>query len=240
MSILQSPTPTQTLLKRESQVIEEAEALSARFDAIQQPRTDFEIAHFVLAQHDTPERQWVQAVRELQIKLVNMYGAVLTEREKRAMLAKAYEDLRDTWGEVDRELIEVKAGRLALELRLLEWERLGYLREALALMANIKAIEAGHGGPFTYEELQADEPRYWQLRLARQAYLARRGAIDPGNGDAILQTMTNPGEVRPPLLSEEELHLMLGVEPVPALIAAPANADETALLRKVDHAKLAD
>src|SRR6185437_13179949 len=32
----------------------------------------------------------------------------------------------------------------------------------------LAAMETAHGGPFTAEELNAEEPEYWKLRLARQ------------------------------------------------------------------------
>lgn len=214
------------LVQREDRIQEAGRLLGEAFEAIQQPRSDFALAHFVVAQHDTPARQWAQAVLELQIKVFNIRRAQV-DRERIDI------DIEEIRRRLHSPLLR-RSVRRRLELDLVakdvdakdvDLARLGAVREAETLYAITKQIErqANDGQPFTYEQLQAGEAEYWQLRLSRQAYLAARGAIDPGNGDAILQTMTEPGEVRPQLLPPDHLHAMLGVDPAPVQIPEGAS-----------------
>src|SRR3990167_386437 len=49
--------------------------------SIQQPRTDFELAHFVVGQHESEPRRWAQCTLELQIKIQNLRRAQIIERQ---------------------------------------------------------------------------------------------------------------------------------------------------------------
>jgi len=189
----------------ENELVREGERMLERFEAIQQPRSDFALAHFVVAQHDTPARQWVQAVLELQGRVFNLRRAQLDEEEKLLDLKKHRRN-------------RIKRTRIELDLREMALARLGAVREANTLLAIVRVLEEQHGGPYTHEELQAGEPEYWRLRLTRQSYLALRAGGAPanaGNYDAILQASTEPGESRPLLIEDHLLNDLIGVDGLP-------------------------
>lgn len=217
---------TMELEAREAEIQARGRELREAFEAIQQPRSDYALAHFVVAQHDTPARQWAQAVLELQIKVFNVRRAQLAMEKLEVQIEAAEALARNPLaGRRRRRLAGVEAASLRVDREETILARLGAVREAETLYAITQRIEAeANGGrPFTYEQLQAGEAEYWQLRLSRQAYLEARGAIDPGNGEALLQTMTEPGERRPELLPDDLLHTMLGVDPAPAELMGRTN-----------------
>jgi hypothetical protein len=202
------------LIKREEAVRSAGEDLLGAFEAIQQPRSDFQLAHFVVCQHDTPARQWAQAVLELQIKVFNIARIQLDIEEKslqrtdlivRAMVAEK---------DQDRRLLEIQAERLRIDVEEIRLARLGNVREAETLLSIVRSLEAQHQGPYTREELQAGEAEYWDLRLTRQAYASARRTIDAGNLEALLETMTELGETRARLIAKPELLALVGVDEV--------------------------
>jgi hypothetical protein len=202
--------------EREAELQARGRELREAFDAIQQPRSDFALAHFVVAQHDTPARQWAQAVLELQIKVFTLRRTQLAVDRLEERIAAADAVARNPLVRGRRRrLAAIEAAELRVDREETAQARLGAVREAETLYAIARQIEAkaNDGRPFTYEQLQAGEIEYWQLRLGRQAYLAARKAIDQGNGEALLQAMTTPGETRPQLLSGHDVQVMLGVHP---------------------------
>jgi hypothetical protein len=151
--------------------------LAAAVLAIQQPRTNFQIQHFVVGQHDTEPRRWHQCVLELQIKIQLLKRA---EIERRMTLRKI-ERLRQS-SELDS---RDQADLLTIDLEAHELAVLGAVREAETLYAIYKSF----GRTYTREELDAAETEYWQLRLTRQAKheLIANGRIGVGNLDSLEQ-----------------------------------------------------
>lgn len=153
-------------------------ALKDAILAIQQPRTDFQLKHFVIGQHDAEPRRWLQCVLELQIKLQNLKRAGIEQR----MTGRRIDALRaeGTPDALDRaELLEIDLEAQGLAI-------VGAIRETQALFAIFRSFPRG----YTNEELNAAEADYWQKRLARQARhsLAATGRIGVGDLDALHQT----------------------------------------------------
>lgn len=146
--------------------------------AIQQPRTDFQLKHFVVGQHDTEPRRWLQCVLELQIKIQNLKRALIEQRITQRKIGELRTE--GTPDAIDRaELLEIDLEAHALAI-------VGAVRETQTLFAIFHSFERG----FTNEELNAAEEDYWQKRLTRQAKhsLLATGRIGVGDLDSLYQT----------------------------------------------------
>lgn len=201
------------LENQENELVRRIEGLKADIDAIQQPRSNFALTHFVVGMHDRPGRQRMQAVLELQIKMFNIRRAQLDEQE---MLIKRrqQEKIATTNGEDDtHELAKIEIERIDVNLAELNLARLGAIREAECLLSILDQLPA-----YTYEQLQAEEAEYWQARLSRQAGqdLRAMGAVTPGNIEAINQMLRSPGDSTP----------AFGVTELESLAALPVSTEK--------------
>lgn len=153
------------------------------FNAVCQPKTNFQIENFVVGQHDTPERRFAQCVTQLHILVCNIKRAEI--QRKRILL-----DIRDLGKKKsERNLLNLEEKQIDLEQ--IEFSLKGALSEFATyytLFSNMKK--------FTYEEIQCAEPIYWSLRLARQSQedIEATGRIGQGNIDALWQSkkIANP------------------------------------------------
>ncbi len=198
---------------REDAVRAAGDGLRAAFQAIAQPRSNFALRHFVIAQHDTPARQWAQAILELRIRIFN----IARVQSDAALLTLDLEDADKEASSAPDERAAARArlrgDKLRIDVEEANVARLGNVQEAEELLAIVRELEERHGGPYTREQIEADEPRYWSLRLRRQARNILRGTMPPGDAEAFLQTMVDVGEERPPLLGENEVAVLMGIDP---------------------------
>jgi len=164
--------------------------METAFMEIQQPRTAYVLNKFVVGQHDTDETRYAQCVLELQVKYDNIRRAKLNKRK----LQLKIEDLEKKGTEID--MIDADLVRIDIE----EQDRamLGALREFEALYK----IWQSFPQKYTRNELDQNQPEYWQLRLQRQAYqdMQATGRIGVGNNEALRQigmaTVPEVGHVR--------------------------------------------
>lgn len=187
--------------------------------AIQQARTPFELAHFVVGQHDAEPRAWAQCTLELGIKIRNLRRAQIGERKQIRQIdyletiargdtpdeeAKKRADAAD---DADLAKIDLEEQSLAV---------LGAFREAQAL----KALYDSFGRTYTRDELNAAEPDYWRRRLNRQAMhdTNAHGRIGVGNQDALrMAGMPVPGlpdytrEVERRFLADGKVRILVAV-----------------------------
>jgi hypothetical protein len=165
--------------------------------AIQQPRTNFQLQHFVVGQHDSEPRRWMQCVLELQIKLHHLRRAEIEQRITRRRIAS----LRSAGTADEADLMEIDLETHTLAI-------LGAVRETEALFAIFKSFPRG----YTNAELNAAEEEYWQLRLARQAKhsLVATGRIGLGDLDSLYQ-LGNPVDLG--LVRKLEAELCQSVTP---------------------------
>lgn len=185
----------------ENNLVRQIENLKADIDAIQQPRSDFALMHFVVGAHDMPGRQRMQAVLELQIKMFNIRRAQLDERRLLAEKKKQSKIVLENPETYEGEMAQIETERIEVDLAELRLARLGAIREANCLLAILEKLPK-----YSYEQLQAEEGRYWVARLGRQALLDMRttGTVSQGNIDAI-QQMFNPIGTEKNLLDAGEL-----------------------------------
>jgi hypothetical protein len=159
------------------QVNQAVEEMRDAFAAIQQPRSDFAIRHFVVGQHDTDTREYSQCVLELQIKYNNIRRALLTERKLQIEIQKLLDSGDEIKNiEAEEKQIDLEETRLAMQ---------GAFREFECLYAIFRSFPK----QYSYEELQAAEAEYWHKRLNRQAAqeLLAGGRVGVGNQEALAQ-----------------------------------------------------
>ncbi len=125
---------------------------------IQQPRSRYQLIHFVLGQHDTPEMQFYQLMIELQDMGFKLRMAQLNVRKTEVEIAR----LLETGDELDA--IEAEEKQVGLEQTQIVMK--GAQRE-IAILEDI-FNECQH---YTRDEIEHAQPEYWQARLTRQTNL---------------------------------------------------------------------
>lgn len=141
--------------------------------------------HFVLGQHDTAPMQWRQILLEAQDLIYKIRLAEIAVQKASIEI----ERLMSTGDELDALEAEEKELGVVLTKRTLQGAR----QELLWLQELADEV-----GSFTAEEIEADQPNYWSLRLNRQAGLDRL-ALAEGVSPANLQSMLSAG-----LLTKED------------------------------------
>jgi hypothetical protein len=137
------------------------------------------LRQFVVGQHDTAPMQWRQILIEVQDLAYKVRMAELDIERKRIEIHK----LLSTGDPLDAIEAEEKQLAITLTERTLQGARmeLGWLQEL-----------ADEVGSYTFDEIEADQPTYWALRLNRQAGLDRL-AVTEGVSQGNLQSMLNAG-----------------------------------------------
>jgi hypothetical protein len=152
------------------EIISQHDALFAAFDAVSQPRSDYQLKKFVVGEHETPERQYLQVVVEMQRKVSALRRAVIERRKK--------------LNAIDKEKDPDEKELMQIDLDDMNFAITGAMREFDTLYAIYKSLPT-----FTAQELQAAEEVYWIRRLMRQSQvdLDCFGQVSPGNMDALRQ-----------------------------------------------------
>jgi hypothetical protein len=125
---------------------------------IQQPRSRYQLIHFVLGQHDTPEMQFYQLMLELQDMGYKLRMAQLNVRKTEVEIAR----LLETGDELDA--LEAEEKQVGLEQTQIVMK--GAQREIAILEDIFNTCQH-----YTRDEIEHAQPEYWQARLTRQTNL---------------------------------------------------------------------
>jgi hypothetical protein len=153
---------------------------------IQCPTPLYPMRHFVVGQHDTLGQQWAQCMLELKNRIQNLRRAAIGRRR----LIRRISNLEAKQSEPARD----RADELRIDLEELQYAEGGTIREVGHLLTIMAELEARHDGKgWTREELDAEQPMYWNLRAQRQAIqdLNAHGNVMVGNQD-MLRMMGKP------------------------------------------------
>lgn len=149
--------------------------LIAAFDEIQMPRSEYELRKFVIESQDTQAKAYAHCVLELSnkydaLRLANI-DVQIKEHEIEELEAK-----KDT-------VSMLEASKKKIELEQTNRARLGALREFEALYR----IWQEFPKHYTRAEIDADQPDYWNKRIARQANsdMQSTGRVSSSNLDAL-------------------------------------------------------
>lgn len=180
------------------------------FDVIQQPRTDFELKHFVINQHDTEPQRYAQCVIELHLKYDAIRRALLEKKKAEMEILELKKKKMDAVSEVE---IEIKK----LDSENLDYAILGALREFQYLLGLWHSFDK----QYTREELNVAQEEYWDKRLTRQANLdlLATGRISQSNADAFRMIGKSPTLELDHVREVEKRYLEIG--DTKALIAVP-------------------
>ena len=129
------------------------------FSEIQQARSDFQIDHFVVGQHDTEEMRYYQTLIELQ----NLYYTVRIVNLQVKKMQIEIEKLKSSGDElkhIDAQIREVELEQLTVSAR-------GTVREILKLIDVYNSFQH----KYTRQEIEMGQAEYWHKRLYRQAAL---------------------------------------------------------------------
>ena len=132
--------------------------ISEAIAEVQQPRSRFQLIHFVIGQHDTPEMRFYQLCLELQDMGYKLRMAQLGVRKAEVEISR----LVETGDELDA--IEAEEKQIGLEQT--EIVMRGAERE-LAILTDL----FDESQKFTRDEIEHAQPEYWQKRLTRQTNL---------------------------------------------------------------------
>ena len=125
---------------------------------IQQPRSRFQLVHFVIGQHDTPEMRFYQLCLELQDMGYKLRLAEIAVRKSQVEIRR----LVETGDELDA--LEAEEKQVGLEQTRIVM--LGAEREVAVLTDLFD--ESTH---YTRDEIEHAQPEYWKARLTRQTNL---------------------------------------------------------------------
>ena len=160
---------------------------------IQQPRSRFQLIHFVIGQHDTPEMMFYQLCLELQDMGYKLRLAALGVRKAEVEIRR----LLETGDELDA--IEAEEKQVGLDQTRIVMR--GAERE-VAILTDL-FDESPH---YTRAEIEHAHPEYWKARLTRQTNLQLMAG---GVGWAQLDSMRQAG-LLDELIAERERHLTNG------------------------------
>ncbi len=132
--------------------------ISEAIAEIQQPRSRYQLIHFVLGQHDTPEMQFYQLCLELQDMGYKLRMAEIGVRKAEIEIAR----LLETGVELDA--LEAEEAQVGLEQTLIVMK--GAQREIAILEDIFNTCQH-----YTRDEIEHAQPEYWQARLTRQTNL---------------------------------------------------------------------
>jgi hypothetical protein len=145
---------------------------------MQQSRSNFQIDHFVVNQHDTDEMRFVQCLLEIQTLRTTIRTSQLGIKKTQIEINK----LLATGDEVDAIDAEIKKIHLQDTLMI----SAGAIRE----LAYLLKIYDSFPKKFTRKEIEKAQEDYWTKRLVRQAELdliGNRGTVNPAHLDALRQ-----------------------------------------------------
>ena len=125
---------------------------------VQQPRSRFQLVHFVIGQHDTPEMRFYQLCLELQDMGYKLRIAQLSVRKTEIEIAR----LVATGDDLDA--LEAEEKQVGLEQTRIVMR--GAERE-IAILTDL----FDESQKFTRDEIEHAQPEYWQKRLTRQTNL---------------------------------------------------------------------
>ena len=125
---------------------------------IQQPRSRFQLVHFVIGQHDTPEMRFYQLCLELQDMGHKLRMAQLSVRKTEIEIARLLETGDDLAAiEAEEKEVDLEHTRIVMQ---------GAERE-IAILTDL-FDESQH---YTRDEIEHAQPEYWEKRLTRQTNL---------------------------------------------------------------------
>ncbi len=139
-------------------------ALQKALAEIQQPRSEYQLQHFVVGQHDTEPQRYRQCLIEIQ-SINYTLRTVKLELQKSEIQIERLRATRDSVDELDAQIKEVGMEQTRLAM-------IGAERELEALVSIWLAFPTH----YTHAQIEDDQREYWHERLNRQTRLEVMGS----------------------------------------------------------------
>ena len=152
------------MIDKQLKIIEPTHPIFEAIKHIQKARSRFQLEHFVVGQHDTPQQQYKQTLLEIQTLMHTLKVLKLELKKQEIEVAR----LKATGDEIDAIDAEIKEANM-------EQTALGLLGVKLEL-EDLVSIWESFEHKYSYEELEETQPKYWSARLNRQAQLEALGS----------------------------------------------------------------
>lgn len=146
-------------------------------DYVVRERSDYQLRHFVVGQHDTPEMRYRQILIEVKQLVMKIKLAELDVQKKQIKLERLTSDPLD----------QVKAEKLRLGIAVTSDQIEGARRELECLL-----VMANEYPNYTPQDIEDNQQEYWESRLQRQATLDRM-SIEQQVSTGNLMSMLNAG-----------------------------------------------
>lgn len=146
-------------------------------DYVMRDRSNFQLKHFVVQQHDTPEMQYKQILLEIK----SLIYKIKTAEISRQITEKKIANRLSTGDEIDK----LKAEGMRLDL----WYGESVLEGAKQELAYLCELSKDYRH-YTSDDIEQGQEEYWNRRLNRQAEtdrLAVESKVSSGNMAALLQ-----------------------------------------------------
>lgn len=174
----------------------ETQLLKMRHRALEfaQARSSFQIEKFIGCDEHTPVTRYRHLAHNSFVTLKATKQAVL-QRERAHLQLERLEKKRASWvrwlrvSALGPDDLDVQIAALREQVEDLDVQIKGGLAEVDVFEKLCDELEKQNGGPFTYAQLEAEEPERWHKQLAAQAYqnvLARSIGVGEGNVNAML------------------------------------------------------
>lgn len=131
--------------------------IQKRLLEVQQARSNFQLAKFVIGQHGTEEMQYVQLLIELSALETAIAKGELSLREEEIKL--------EAISDKNKELEEIKKAKAQLDIDDLKIALVGSRREHCYLKALFDSVEHH----FTREQIEDGQKAYWKNKLGSNA-----------------------------------------------------------------------
>lgn len=154
-------------------------------DYIVRERSDYQLRHFVVGQHDTPHMRYRQILMEVKSLVTKIRFAELDVEKKRIKLARLSDDPLDA--------IKAEEHRLGITITL---DLIEGARRELAFLLEL----AKEYPQYSPQEIEANQQEYWEARLQRQANIDRMSVeqqVSAGNLTSMLYSGLLHREIAP-------------------------------------------
>ena len=139
------------------------EKLRGQFSEFAQRKSDFQVEKFVACSDSTiPSHMYRHTLVQMRVALTELKRRIV-ERERQIRT-------RDRANEQRYDDYDLDIAAADTEIESLTYDIDSKLIEVNQYARILEHLEKEHGGAFTNEEFQADEPDYWRQRFARQVY----------------------------------------------------------------------
>jgi hypothetical protein len=163
-----------------------------KYQEFAQGRSDFQIEKIIATEHITPATSYQHTLYQLRVMHQGLMQDIVRGIERTRELEYKWK------GKPKDEPVWWETERGGKKLCWYDTDHMQYEHEIEELKMSVKdkllqmetftkvlaAMEAKHGGEFAAADLDAEEPEYWKLRLARQMtddYLDRQTGLGGGN-----------------------------------------------------------